>query len=219
MERIFINIAEYKMRLLLLISMFFINITVYSQHMYEQEIRKAVERQIRVYPHSTLRDLYKNFFQDRFGPGHIINDTVSAGAYLREELASREQFEGALYEPTGYLGNFYRVNLAVIKEGLVDYQTYFNVFVRSVNGIQPISVEEWKKEWEKINSIISGMNLKLHSYAQDSIEIAGLLQQDKYVMHHSRAFNEAYDLHYRIMDKNLFKKELLPLMKQNIINH
>ena len=90
---------------------------------------------------------------------------------------------------------------------------YFNVFVRSVNGIQPISVEEWKKEWEKINSIISGMNLNLSSYTQDSIEIAGLLQQDKYVMHHSRAFNEAYDLHYRIMDKNFFKKELLPLMK------
>lgn len=203
------------MKLLLSILIFVMSHTAYSQQSSEEKIREAVRYQMQVYPHSTLRDLYKNFFQDRFGPGHIIGDTVSAAAYLRKELASREQFEGARYEPTGYLGNFYRVNLSLIKEGLVDYQTYFNVFVRSVNGIIPISVEEWKKEWELISGVISNMNLGLDNYAQDSIEIAGLLQQGKYVMHHSQAFNDAYDLHYRIIEKKLFEKELLPLIEQN----
>lgn len=203
------------MKLLLFLFISFMSFTAYSQHSPEQQIREAVERQMQVYPRSTLRDLYKNFFQDRFGPGHIIHDTVSAGAYLKEELASREQFKGAYYEPTGYLGNFYRVNLSIVREGLVDYQTYFDVFVRSVNGIQPISVEEWKKEWELINSIISEMNLKLDNYAQDSIDIARMLKQGKYVMHHSRTFDEAYDLHYRIIDKELFENELLPLIRHN----
>lgn len=203
------------MKLLLFLFISFMSFTAYSQHSPEQQIREAVERQMQVYPRSTLRDLYKNFFQDRFGPGHIIDDTTSAGAYLREELASHEQFEGAYYEPTGYQGNFYRVNLSIVREGLVDYQTYFDVFVRSVNGIQPVSVEEWKKEWELINSVISEMNLKLDNYSQDSIDIARMLKQGKFVMHHSRAFNEAYDLHYRIIDKELFENELLPLIRHN----
>lgn len=203
------------MKPLLFLFISFMSFTAYSQHSPGQAMREAVERQMQVYPRSTLRDLYKNFFQDRFGPGHIIDDTTSAGAYLREELASREQFEGAYYEPTGYLGNFYRVNLSIVREGLVDYQTYFDVFVRSVNGIQPISVEEWKKEWELINSVISEMNLKLDNYDQDSVDIARMLKQGKYVMHHSRAFNEAYDLHYRIIDKELFENELLPLIRHN----
>lgn len=201
------------MRKLLSILILFMSLAAYSLQIPEEKVREAVRRQMQVYPHSTLRDLYKNFFQDRFGPGHIISDTASAAAYLKEELSSRRQFEGARYEPTGYLGNFYRVNLSLIKEGIVDYDTYFDVFIRSVNGIKPISVEEWKKEWGQISRVISEMNPKPDNYRQDSIEINGLLQQGKYVMHHSRAFNEAYDLHYRIIDKELFEEEILPLIE------
>ena len=32
------------------------------------KIKKSVERQLNDYPKSTLQDLYKSFFQDRFGP-------------------------------------------------------------------------------------------------------------------------------------------------------
>lgn len=203
------------MKLLLFVLMFFMSFTVYSQQGSEEKIKKAVEHQMQAYPRSTLRDLYKNFFQDRFGPGHIISDTASAAAYLRKELALREQFEGAYYEPTGYLGNFYRVNLSLIKEEVVDYQVYFDAFVRSVNDIKPMSVEEWEKEWILISGVISEMNLDLENYTRDSTEIAGLLQQGKYVMHHSQAFNDVYDLHYRIIEEKLFEKELLPLIEQN----
>lgn len=42
--------------------------------------------------------------------------------------------------------------------------------------------------------------------------ISEILRQGKYVMHHSREFNETYDLYYRIIDKQLFEKELLPLI-------
>lgn len=204
-----------KMKPLLFLFLSLMSLTTCSQHCPEQQIREAVERQMAAYPRSSLRDLYKNFFQDRFGPGHIIHDTVSAGAYLREELASRELFQGAYYEPTGYMGNFYRVNLSVIRERLVDYQTYFDVFVRSVNGIQPISVQEWRKEWKLINGVISDMDLNLDNYTQDSLAIAQMLEEGKYIMHHSQTFNETYDLHYRIIDKELFENELLPLIRRN----
>ena len=88
----------------------------YGQSDKESAIRSAVEHQMEIYPCSTLMDIYKNFFQDSFGPGHIISDTASAGRYLREELNSADSFSGVAYEPTGYLVNFYRVNLSVMKD-------------------------------------------------------------------------------------------------------
>lgn len=182
----------------------------------EDSIRMAVERQMKDYPRSTLRDLYKNFFQDRFGPGHIIADTVAAGKYLRTELASCDTIHGRIYEPTGYEGNFYRVNLSVIKEGIIPYHTYFDAFVNSVNGIEAISVEEWGKEWDEIESVIDNMKLHLPDYEQDKREISKLLQSGKYVMHHSRIFNEAYDPHYRIIEKSIFEKEILPVINKAI---
>ena len=50
-----------------------------------QEVESVVKRQLELYPQSRLIDLYKNFFQDKFGPGHMVADTASAGAYIRRE--------------------------------------------------------------------------------------------------------------------------------------
>ena len=112
---------------------------------FDKAVRSAVERQMQGYPKSTLKDLYKNFFQDKFGPGHIVSDTTAAGNYLRREMASYTETEGEIAEPTGWEGNFYRVNLSVIKNGQIPYQTFFDAFIRSVNGIRPVTVAEWQK--------------------------------------------------------------------------
>ena len=91
---------------------------------FETAVRAAVSRQMQTYPKSTLKDLYKNFFQDKFGPGHIIGDTAAAGIYLRRELASYTECSGDIAEPTGWEGNFLRVNLSVIKTGQIPYATF-----------------------------------------------------------------------------------------------
>lgn len=90
-----------------------------GQKDFDSAVREAVTRQMQTYPKSTLKDLYKNFFQDKFGPGHIISDTTAAGNYLRREMASYSEIEGAVAEPTGWEGNFLRVNLSVIKTGQI----------------------------------------------------------------------------------------------------
>ena len=87
----------------------------------DNNIRTSILQQIVVYPKSTLCDIYKSFFQDRFGPGHLISDTTIAGLYLRKELSTMTESLTPDYEPTGCEGNFYRVNLSVIKEGKVPY--------------------------------------------------------------------------------------------------
>ena len=179
-----------------------------------EKIRQSVERQLELYPESTLRDLYKNFFQDRFGPGHIIADNTAADRYLRYELNTAEGFEGLDYEPTGYEGRFYRVNLGVIANGRVPYDKYFDAFVRSVNGITPISIDEWSKEWHEIDSVIVSMGLQLEDFSADRAEIKALIEGGDYVMHHSQRFNDHYQPHYRIIERTIFENEILPLLNK-----
>ena len=83
-------------------------------------VRVSVERMLTDYPQLTLQDIYKSFFQDRFGPGHIVPDSAKAAAYLRHELASVDNLDVMLYEPTGDKGDYYRVALATIAGGKVD---------------------------------------------------------------------------------------------------
>ena len=181
----------------------------------DRAIMDAVEKQMEMYPKSTLRDLYKNFFQDYFGPGHIIANTDAANNYLRQELSSVTEFEGDDYEYTGYRGKMVRVNLKVIADGRVPYDKYLDAFLRSVNGITPPSIEEWKAEWAKIDSVIMTMDIVLDNAEKDRQEITQLLNENKFVMHHSRQFNEHYAPHYRIIERKIFEEEILPLIGKN----
>lgn len=180
---------------------------------FEEAVRVAVSRQMQKYPKSTLKDLYKNFFQDKFGPGHIIGDTASAGNYLRRELASYTECTGDIAEPTGWEGNFLRVNLSVIKNGQIPYATFFDAFVRSVNGIRSVTVDQWQKEWLRIEAIVRSMDLALPGYEADRKEIEERLGRGEFVGHHSKVFEDSYSPHYRIVSKDIFEKELKPLLK------
>lgn len=177
-------------------------------------VAESIGRQMADYPQSTLRDIYKSFFQDRFGPGHLIADTAAAGRYLREELASAQRFSGPLYEPAGSEGNFYRVNLSVVKEGLVPYHVFLEALVRSAGKAAPVSLRKWKKEWRSVEAVVDGMNLQLPGYGQDRRQIAETLESGQVAMHHSAAYNAQYHPHYRIIAKEIFEKELLPLIKK-----
>ena len=177
------------------------------------KIKEAVERQLRDYPKSTLQDLYKSFFQDRFGPGHLVNDTSTAGNYLRYELNNSESFHERYYEPTGYENNYYRVNISVLKENKISYQKYFDAFLRSVEKIDLDAISEWKEEWSEIESVINSMNLDLENFEEDLEMIHSVLEQGKYAVHHSEIYNSEYQPHYRIIEKKIFEEEILPLIE------
>ena len=178
-----------------------------------ERIKKSVERQLRDYPKSTLQDLYKSFFQDRFGPGHLVNDTSTAGNYLRYELNNSESFHERYYEPTGYENNYYRVNISVLKENKISYQKYFDAFLRSVEKIDLDAISEWKDEWSEIESVIISMNLDLENFEEDLKMIHSVLEQGKYAVHHSEIYNSEYQPHYRIIEKTIFEEEILPLIE------
>ena len=176
-------------------------------------IQKSVQRQLNDFPKSTLQDLYKSFFQDRFGPGHLVSDTSMAGNYLRYELNNSTVFHEKYYEPTGYESNYYRVNLSVIKENKISYQDFFDAFLRSVENVSLDDISEWGSEWSEIESVITSMNLNLENFEKDLEMIHSVLEQDKYAIHHSDTYESEYHPHYRIIEKSIFEKEILPLIK------
>ena len=181
------------------------------------KIKESIERQLNDFPKSTLQDLYKSFFQDRFGPGHLVSDTSMAGRYLRHELNNSTVFHEKYYEPTGYESNYYRVNLSVIKENKISYQDFFDAFLRSVENVNLNDIEEWKTEWSEIESVIISMDLNLENFEEDLEMIHSVLEEGNYAIHHSEIYNSEYNPHYRIIEKSIFEKEIMPLITEVIL--
>nr|MBQ5605173.1 hypothetical protein [Bacteroidales bacterium] len=198
---------------LILIILLLVAPLVDMQAVNKKQVRLAVSRQMQQYPASTLQDIYKNFFQDRFGPGHIVADTARAGAYLREELKQVTGLDVPMYEASAERAAYYRVSLAAIKSGLVSYEVFFSAFIRSVTALPGVDVSDWAKEWASIEKIIRSMSLDLPNYEEDARAIEALLAQGHYAVHHSKAYNLHYQPHYRLIEKKIFEKEILPLLK------
>lgn len=176
-------------------------------------IRLALEYQRQHYPASQYCDVYKNFMQDYFGPGHILNDTVAAGNYLCYELETSEKFDGPDFEPTGFEGNFYRVNLQLIKEGTIPYDKFFEAFIESVQGIVPPDGETWMKIWSEIDNEIQSAGWSFENEEKDRTSLAEQFSQGNYIVHHSDAFNESNNFHYRIISRDIFNRNLRHYLK------
>lgn len=178
----------------------------------EDSIKWAIVRQLNDYPESHYRDVYKNFMQDNYGPGHILEDKKAAKVYLDSELAETEDFGGPLYEPTGYKGNFYRVNLSLIKDGIIPEEKYFDAFVRSLKGIRIPKISDWKKEWGEIEEAYRDLGITLPEEDADRKAIEAQFDRNDFVMHHSDAFNSSANFHYRIFSRRIFDVEIRPLL-------
>ncbi len=175
-----------------------------------EAIRHALLSETGRYPESQLADVYKNFFQDRFGPGHLLIDTAAARKYLRQELLETGSYDGPLYEPTGAEGNYMRVNLSAIVEGKITENEFFDAFVESVAAKEDTSSVSWPEEWSEIENMIKETGLTFPDEESDRTMISERLKSGDYAMHHSERFNDNYRLHYRIIATPVFLKRLLP---------
>lgn len=181
----------------------------------DNKYAETVSRHLKEYPETTLRDIYKSFFQDYFGPGHIVEDTVSAKKYLKYELKNMSSSSLPYYEPAGLGLNFYRGNLSIIKDGIMSEDEFFNAFIESADSFSLPPVEEWNIEWQKIVGYIPS---ELPDYSEDKEMIDSILSEGKYAIHHSRRYNDAYHPHYRIISKKVFEDKILPKIISHIRN-
>jgi hypothetical protein len=58
------------------------------------------------------------------------------------------------------------------------------------------------------------MNLNLENFEEDLEMIHSVLKQGEYAVHHSETYNSEYHPHYRIIEKSIFEKEILPLIEK-----
>ena len=171
-------------------------------------IREYVVEFLNRYPEATLQDIYKGSFQDYFGPAHIVSDREAAKRYILRELATADTLGGERYEPCGWRGQYYRVNLSVVRDSLVDIDCLVDAFVKSAWG-EPTFTRKWIEEWNAILQAAREVCPTLGGFAEDSAQIARLLSEGHYVVHHSRPFNEHYHPHYRIVRRDVFEQKIL----------
>ena len=196
---------------LLLILALTCSFSLFGQSIDTLAVRSAIERQLVTYPESTLQDIYKSFYQEHIGPGHIINDTVSARRYLMRELSEMGETSSPYFEPTGSQGDYIRVYLSAVADSLITAEQLLDAFVRSANSRQEPTVS-WLEKWEAIFSIIQVNMIELEGFETD-LPLLTEAARNNQAVHHSRRYNEAYHPHYRIVERSIFEIELKPSLK------
>lgn len=199
------------MRKFLLILLLACSFSLFGQYIDTIAVRSAIERQLVAYPESTLQDIYKSFYQEHFGPGHIISDTASARRYLMRELSEMGKTQSPYFEPTGSQGDYIRVYLSAVANSLITAEHLLDAFVRSANSRQEPTVS-WMEKWETIVSIIQANKIELEGFETDLPLLTEAVRNNQAV-HHSRRYNEAYHPHYRIVERGIFERELYPALK------
>ncbi len=199
------------MRKLLLILALVCSFSLFGQSIDTLAVRSAIERQLATYPESTMQDIYKSFYQEHFGPGHIISDTASARRYLMRELSEMGETVSPYFEPTGSQGDYIRVYLSAIADSQITAEQLLDAFVRSANSRQEPTVS-WMEKWEAIVSIIQANKMKVQGFETD-LPLLTEAAQNNQAVHHSRRYNEAYHPHYRIVERGIFERELYPALK------
>ena len=198
-------------RNLLLILVLVCSFSLFGQSIDTLAVRSAIERQLVTYPESTLQDIYKSFYQEHFGPGHIISDTASARRYLMRELSELGETESPYFEPTGCQGDYIRVYLSVVSDSLITAEQLLDAFVRSANSWQEPAVS-WMEKWEAIVSIIQANKMEVQGFETD-LPLLTEAARNNQAVHHSSRYNEAYHPHYRIVERGIFEIELKPSLK------
>ena len=179
-----------------------------------QDIEGFVNRLLQTYPKSRLLDIYKSCFQDYMGAEHLVSDRQMVKAYLDEELntTSLDDLMPWYYEPCGINSSYYRVSIRAIKESLFSKDLLLNAFIRSADSEKRPSVESWSIRWHKIIGTIDQMKLDMPNYQEDKQFIDSVLSAGKYAISHSPDYREAYHPHYRIVERNIFEKEIKSLI-------
>jgi len=196
------------MRKFLLILLLACSFSLFGQSIDTIAVRSAIERQLVAYPESTLQDIYKSFYQEHFGPGHIISDTASVRRFLMSELSDMGETQSPYYEPTGSHGDYIRVYLSSVADSLISTEQLLDALVRSANSWQKPDTE-WIDKWKAIGKVIKENGMKMDGIDTD-FPLLNEAARNSQAVHHSRRYNEAYHPHYRIVERGIFEKELKP---------
>lgn len=194
----YFHISVHKILILLLLSVFT------SCKRFDPQIVQFIDSELALFPESRLTDIYKSFFQDAYGPGHLIPDTARAGIFLNRELAHEEWPDSLKFQPTGIQHDYIRINLLLVKNGTIPRDSLLLAMVKSAPLARNPDVDEFKKEWGKVLSYIEKKYPWLPNLAVDKKAIEETLAAGNVVIHHSDHYNQTYKRRYRIIHRSVF---------------
>ena len=168
-------------------------------------MREAVCAMLDRYPAATLQDVYKSMFQDRFGVAHMVESRDAVVTYIERELEACEGAIAEYHEPCGWRGDFIRVDLRAIRDGVLTAEELADMFIQSecyAPVADSIALRNWAEEWSTIIRVCHSRLRAIDGFERDSTLLAELIARGKYVVHHSRRYNDNYHPHYRIVHKS-----------------
>ena len=174
---------------------------------------EAISRLMEQYPQMTMQDVYKSFYQDRFGAGHMINDTAAVREYTMYELtvAAEDTVTNPYYELLGTQGRYVRVYLRCVNEGLLSAEQLLDAFIRSAQQAKQPE-QSWADEWAQVELTAREAGL---TASDEDLQLLRQAAENQRAVHHSDSYRNAYHPHYRIVERTIFENEL----KEKIINH
>ncbi len=162
------------------------------------KIQNATQKLLALYPQSALVDIYKSFFQDAFGPGHLVDDLERARTYFDNELERMVSRGRHRVEPCGLGKSFYRIPMDLITDGMVEKEAYFEAFVKSARSFALVDLLRWKEEWQTIMEAVRPLSHLIREFEAGQRQIEALLARRLYASDHSDHYRTVYDPHYRI---------------------
>ena len=192
---------------------FFIKISSKSSNEIDLTI---LREQIENHPNQTLQDVYKSCYQDEYGPGHLISNESSAINSLFQEINSIEKDYNppTLIEKTGIHGNYLRVDLTLVRDGIVPFFVLFRALKISATIGGQKSDKNWDKIWNEIAQAIIDSDLRFENFEEDLERLEIISKSDDKVVHHSEMYENTYHPHYRIIEKNVFNDVIKPYINK-----
>ena len=171
--------------------------------------------QIKNHPNQTLQDVYKSCYQDEYGPGHLISNESSAINSLLQEINTIEKDYTpiTLFEQTGIYGNYLRVDLTLVRDGVIPFFVLFRALTISATIGGQKSDENWSTIWSEIVEEVKKAELKFENFEEDLANLERISKSEDKVVHHSEMYENIYHPHYRIIEKNAFEKFIKPFIK------
>ena len=170
--------------------------------------------QIKNHPNQTLQDVYKSCYQDEYGPGHLISNESSAINSLLQEINTIEKDYTpiTLFEQTGIYGNYLRVDLTLVRDGVIPFFVLFRALTISATIGGQKSDENWSTIWSEIVEEVKKAELKFENFEEDLANLDMISKSEDKVVHHSEMYENIYHPHYRIIEKNAFEKFIKPFI-------